>query len=107
MVRHTLRCLRFVRPTQPVKVKRFNDLNTGHHMVTSKPLRYYSSEKDLYFDPLENPFGVLGLTPSASKDDIKAAYHSLAKKYHPDTNDGCSNAEDSFKRINEAYEGKL
>jgi molecular chaperone DnaJ len=56
---------------------------------------------------LEDPFGVLGLTPSASKDDIKAAYHSLAKQHHPDTNDGCSDAEDSFKRINEAYEGKL
>lgn len=48
-------------------------------------------------------YEILGLTKSASSDDIKKAYRSLAKKYHPDINKE-ANAEQMFKDINEAYE---
>lgn len=37
-------------------------------------------------------YEVLGVARDASKDDIKKSYYKLAKKYHPDTNQGDPNA---------------
>ena len=48
-------------------------------------------------------YEVLGLTKSASEDDIKKAYRKLAKKYHPDANPGDKEAEAKFKEASEAY----
>ncbi len=48
-------------------------------------------------------YEVLGVSKSASDDEIKKAYRSLAKKYHPDVNKA-PDAEAKFKEINEAYE---
>ena len=47
---------------------------------------------------------VLGITKSATADEIKKAYRKLAVKFHPDKNPGDKNAEDVFKEINEAYQ---
>ncbi len=49
-------------------------------------------------------YEVLGLSKGADDKSIKRAYHKLAKKYHPDTNQGDSNAEQKFKEVSEAYE---
>lgn len=49
-------------------------------------------------------YEVLGLSKGADDKVIKRAYHKLAKKYHPDTNQGDSNAEQKFKEVSEAYE---
>ena len=49
-------------------------------------------------------YNILGVTRSASDDDIKKAYRRLARKHHPDVNPGDKGAEARFKEINEAYE---
>ncbi len=48
-------------------------------------------------------YETLGVTKSASPDEIKKAYRKLAIRYHPDKNNGDKSAEDRFKAINEAY----
>ena len=48
-------------------------------------------------------YEVLGVSRDASEDEIKKAYRTLAKKYHPDVSKE-SNAEDKFKEVQEAYE---
>lgn len=48
-------------------------------------------------------YEVLGLTKSATKDEIRRAYRKLSKKYHPDLNKA-DDAEEKFKEVTEAYE---
>ncbi len=49
-------------------------------------------------------YKILGVDKKASPAEIKKAYRSLAKKYHPDKNKGDTAAEDKFKDVSEAYE---
>ncbi len=48
-------------------------------------------------------YEVLGVSRTATDDELKKAYRQLAKKYHPDTNPGDKNAEAMFKEASEAY----
>ena len=48
-------------------------------------------------------YAVLGVSASASQDEIKKQYRKLAKKFHPDTNQGDAKAAERFKEISEAY----
>ncbi|TPE45954.1 DnaJ C-terminal domain-containing protein [Pontibacter mangrovi] len=49
-------------------------------------------------------YNILGVDKKATQAEIKKAYRSLAKKYHPDKNKGNKEAEEKFKDISEAYE---
>lgn len=49
-------------------------------------------------------YKTLGVDRNASEKEIKTAFRRLARQYHPDTNPDDAQAEEKFKRINEAYE---
>ena len=53
-------------------------------------------EKDLY--------AALGVSKTASADEVKKAYRKLARKHHPDVNPGNRSAEERFKAISEAHD---
>ncbi len=56
---------------------------------------------------MSDPYSVLGVSPSASDDEIKKAYRDLARKYHPDNyqdNPLADLAQEKMKAINEAYD---
>lgn len=56
---------------------------------------------------ITDPYKVLGVSSSASDDEIKRAYRDLSRKYHPDTNANnplADLAEEKFKEVQEAYQ---
>ena len=56
---------------------------------------------------MTDPYGVLGIPQSASDEEIKKAYRTLSRKYHPDANINNPNkdqAEARFKEVQQAYQ---
>ena len=53
---------------------------------------------------MKDYYKILEISINATKDDIKKAFRSLAKKYHPDRNVNDENALIKFQEVNEAYE---
>lgn len=53
---------------------------------------------------MKSYYEILGIEKTATADEIKKAYRSLAFKYHPDRNPGDTVAEEKFKEISAAYD---
>lgn len=52
---------------------------------------------------MKDYYKILGVSQSASDEEIKTAYKALAKKFHPDKNHGNKQMEEKFKEMSEAY----
>lgn len=59
--------------------------------------RLFMADKRDYYE-------VLGIEKGAAEDEIKKAYRTMARKYHPDLHPNDKEAEEKFKEVNEAYE---
>ncbi|MDD2554620.1 MAG: DnaJ domain-containing protein, partial [Desulfotomaculaceae bacterium] len=53
---------------------------------------------------MDDPYKILGISPSATEEEVTRAYRRLAKKYHPDLNPGNEAATQKMSQINAAYE---
>lgn len=74
----------------------FNDGFSSSHFVSQPKFSAQSPEgKALVLFGLSVPF---------TQDKLRKCYRDLVKKHHPDANGGCLEAEETLKRINEAYE---
>ena len=73
----------------------------GAFKLEERNLGLYSRRTNVEY---KDYYKVLGLAKSATEKEIKAAYRKLARKHHPDMNQGNPKAEARFKEIGEAYE---
>lgn len=53
---------------------------------------------------MQDPYEILGVARAATQDEIRKAYHRLAKKLHPDLNPGDKSSENRFKEVASAYD---
>ncbi len=79
---------------------------SGHLNISAQD---YESIKAMFIVNINNFYTILEVEPTATNEEIKKAYRSLAVKHHPDKvsylgEDVRKNAEQKFKKINEAYE---
>ncbi len=71
--------------------------------------RDFESIKAMFFKNPDRAYKILEIDPSASINEIKAAYRTMAKKYHPDKLQHMDEAyqqgaEEKFRKVQEAYE---
>jgi DnaJ-class molecular chaperone len=86
------------------QARRANILRLGPSACLFRERRWYDPKTSslVPVQTMTDPYEILGLSRTASDDDIRKAYRKLAKKYHPDLNPGKADAEARFKDISAA-----
>ncbi len=74
-----------------------------YHNTDEQPKKNGHSNGFEKHSPEFEALAIMGLEPPITLDGIKAKYKILAKKHHPDLNQGCKKSEDLLKSINMAY----
>lgn len=69
--------------------------------IINQTIRKLSNTSGLF---AKNHYNSLGITSKATQADVKGAYYKLSMIYHPDKNEGSSDAAQKFRDISEAYE---
>jgi DnaJ like chaperone protein len=69
----------------------------------------FASIKNMFIPETDSSYKILEIEPSCTNEEVKKAYRRMAMKYHPDKvihlgEDFKKNAEEKFKKVNEAYE---
>ena len=69
----------------------------------------FLSIRNMFIPETDSAYKILEIDPSASNDEVKKAYRTMAMKYHPDKvshlgEDFRKTADEKFKKVNEAYE---
>lgn len=86
----------------------FEDFNEQYQRSQSDNSNHYSRNQQSFFKDMSRYYRILGLEEGASEEEVKKAYKTLAKKYHPDLHhdkdeNEKNNYEKKFKEINDAY----
>ncbi|XP_047339124.1 chaperone protein DnaJ isoform X2 [Impatiens glandulifera] len=105
--RSSFRCCRFGygwNPDVPEYAQRSFSLGNGFQSRRKKKKKNERENYSLVVraSRRESPYDVLGVSPSATVNELKRAYRKLALKYHPDVNKE-PNAQEKFMRIKQAY----
>lgn len=88
-----------------------SELNTiasiaGYMGISSKD---FESIKSMFVEDVESSYKILGITKSATDEEVKKAFRKMALKYHPDKvshlgEDFQQKAKEKFQKVNDAYE---
>ena len=92
--------------TDPETKARRGRLVTNHGVIETPifmPVGTQGTVKAVAPAELREPLATLGLGWPVTMDELKARYHALAKRHHPDANGGDRGAEERLKSINLAY----
>ncbi|KAH0893660.1 hypothetical protein HID58_056089 [Brassica napus] len=89
-----------------LQARRTFDSALGLRPGFQKPFLFerYIHATGVSFSSARNYYDVLGVSPKATREEIKKSFHELAKKFHPDTNRNNPSAKKKFQEIREAYE---
>ena len=97
---------RYDYPTGKIPCGAIKELSGGLIRIQSADILEYENSKlreEQIMSAKRDYYEVLGVSRDADKNTIKKAYRKLAKKYHPDTNQGNAQAAERFKEATEAY----
>ncbi|GAI61037.1 unnamed protein product, partial [marine sediment metagenome] len=78
-------------------------VNTFGEDLAKKVTSFFAGPEEEELPP-NSPYYILGVHPDAMDIVVKAAFRTLARKYHPDVNPSDESAEERFKQINNAYD---